>query len=149
MFSSPQITLIITDFLLSLSIPDLKSCITALAGFSRQTDEVNISLSSIGSLWNVSDAVQTRRSQKGPDSQAYDELWLFIVRELLTCCLDPRADVRMSAMQTLFRSIELYGSTLDDKLWTECVWEIIFPLFDSLKAFSDGVDGGVGASVEE
>ncbi|KAL7417221.1 hypothetical protein BDY24DRAFT_377122 [Mrakia frigida] len=140
-----SITLIITDFLLSLSIPDLKSCITALADFSRQTDEVNISLSSIGSLWNVSDALQSRRSQKGPDGQAYDDLWLFIVRELLTCCLDPRADVRMSAMQTLFRSIELYGSTLDDKLWTECVWEIIFPLFDSLKAFSMGVGEGVGA----
>lgn len=138
-----QITLIITDFLLSLSIADLKSCITALADFSRQTDDVNISLSSIGSLWNVSDAVQSRRC--GPEGFAYDELWLFIVRELLTCCLDSRAEVRSSAMQTLFRSIELYGSTLDAKLWKECVWEIIFPLLDSLDAFGqEGEHGGPG-----
>lgn len=137
-YPCPQVTLIITDFLLSLSIVDLRQCVTVLADFSRQSDDVNISLSSIGSLWNVSDAVQSRRS--GPEGAGYDDLWLFIIRELLGCCLDPRAEVRSSSMQTLFRSIETYGSSLSNQLWTPCLFEIIFPLFDSLDAFVTASD---------
>jgi hypothetical protein len=39
-------------------------------------------------------------------------------------------------MQTLFRSLELYGSSLDETLWTAVIDEIINPLLDSLASFS-------------
>lgn len=130
-----QAILVTTDFLTSFSIDHLRQCVLTLADFSRQVDDINISLSSIGSLWNVSDFIQSQRPDR--TDRDFDDLWFFGIRELLACCIDSRAEVRSSATQTLYRSMELYGSTLDAKLWESCIWEIIFPLIDSLGAFSE------------
>ncbi|CDZ97552.1 Uncharacterized conserved protein [Phaffia rhodozyma] len=140
-----SVILVTTDFLSSFSVDHLRQCVLTLADFSRQVDDVNISLSSIGSLWNVSDFIQSKRPEQ--TDRTFDDLWFFSVRELLTCCIDSRAEVRSSATQTLFRSMELYGSTLDAKLWESCIWEIIFPLLDSLSAFAESeVDDNTDAS---
>ncbi len=38
----------------------------------------------------------------------------------------------MGAIQTLFRTLQMYGATLSLDMWCECVWKITFPLLDTL-----------------
>ncbi|KAL7422319.1 Endocytosis and vacuole integrity protein [Cryptotrichosporon argae] len=118
----PSLTLICTDFLSSLDDGSMRQCIACLGCFGRQDEDVNITLAAIGLLWTVSDAVQRDRK----------ELWLYLLSELLGLGRDPRLEVRSSAMQTLFRCVELYGATLEPKMWEDVLWKIIFPLLDRL-----------------
>ncbi|OCF31812.1 hypothetical protein I316_06619 [Kwoniella heveanensis BCC8398] len=125
----PSLTLICSDFLTSLDANAMRSCIACLGHFGEQKDDVNITLAAIGLLWNVSDAVQA-------DSK---DLWLCLLTELLELGRDPRLEVRSSAMQTLFRCVELYGSGLSSTLWEDVLWKVIFPLLDS----TEGDDSSV------
>jgi hypothetical protein len=117
----PSLNLICTDFLSSLDHDAMRQCIACLGCFGRQREDVNITLAAIGLLWNVSDAVQ------GTDK----DLWLYLLTELLELGRDSRLDVRSSAMQTLFRCIELYGSGLSPRLWEDMLWKVVFPLLES------------------
>ncbi|WVR08607.1 hypothetical protein IAU60_005662 [Kwoniella sp. DSM 27419] len=117
----PSLTLICSDFLASLDPDSMRGCITCLGHFGRQREDVNITLAAIGLMWNVSDAVQA-------DSK---ELWLYLLTELLELGRDSRLEVRSSAMQTLFRCVEIYGSGLSPVLWEDVLWKVIFPLLDA------------------
>ncbi|CAK9786560.1 hypothetical protein CC85DRAFT_283171 [Cutaneotrichosporon oleaginosum] len=119
----PSLQLICTDFLSSLDNAAMRQCISCLGCFGQQQDDVNITLAAIGLLWSVSDAVQA-------DSK---DLWFFLLLELLELARDPRLEVRSSAMQTLFRCIELYGSTLVPQLWEDVFWKVIFPLLEDMR----------------
>lgn len=55
-----------------------------------------------------------------------------LLHRLLELCRDPRQEVRDGAIQILWRSIELYGATLNQESWQNCLSGIIFPLLDSL-----------------
>lgn len=59
---------------------------------------------------------------------------MFLLHQLLASCQDPRQEVRDGAITTVFRSISTYGATLSKSTWDACMWEIIFPLIDSLTA---------------
>src|SRR2546430_132211 len=59
----PCLQLICTDFLSLLSPECLKQCINTLSAFGLQMDDLNISLTAIGLLWNVSDFIQTKRAE--------------------------------------------------------------------------------------
>ncbi|KAF9363393.1 hypothetical protein BGX34_004268 [Mortierella sp. NVP85] len=65
----PCLQLICTDFLSLLSAKNLQLCIDTLAAFGYQTEDLNISLTSIGLLWNVSDFVQQSLRDLGPPEQ--------------------------------------------------------------------------------
>lgn len=119
----PSLQLICTDFLSSLDNDAMRQCISCLGCFGQQQDDVNITLAAIGLLWSVSDAVQA-------DSK---DLWLFLLLELLELARDPRLEVRSSAMQTLFRCVELYGANLDPKLWEDVLWKVVFPLLENMR----------------
>ena len=125
----PSLNLICTDFLSSLGPEAIRTCIACLGFFGRQKEDVNITLSAIGLLWNVSDAVQ------GTDQQA----WLYLLTELLELGRDPRLEVRSSAMQTLFRCVELYGGTLSSEMWDEVFWKIISPLLERMSSDESSV----------
>ncbi|KAF9162591.1 hypothetical protein DFQ26_003405 [Actinomortierella ambigua] len=56
----PCLQLICTDFLSLLNPHNLQLCIDTLAAFGQQREDLNISLTSIGLLWNVSDFIQPR-----------------------------------------------------------------------------------------
>lgn len=121
----PSLTLICTDFLSSLDPAAMRLCIACLGHFGRQQDDVNITLAAIGLLWTVSDAVQG-------DSKTKD-LWLYLLTELLQLASDSRLEVRSSAMQTLFRCLELYGGALSTKLWEDVFAKVVFPLLESMR----------------
>jgi hypothetical protein len=57
---------------------------------------------------------------------------MHLLLEILRLCADARPEVRMGAIQTLFRTLQLYGATLSLETWDECVWKVTFPLLDTL-----------------
>lgn len=123
----PSLNLICTDFLSSLDGQAMQQCISSLGYFGRQHEDVNIALSSIGLLWNVSDAVQRNETGK-------HDLWLFLLEALLDLAQDERLEVRTGAMQTLFRCIDLHGASLDSEMWMQVLDSVIFPLIESVES---------------
>src|ERR1700733_266787 len=81
-------------------------------------------------LWGVSDSIQSKR--RDSEETIYNELWMFLLKELRKLCADDRLEARNGAIQTLFRSLQLYGATLTAEMWTESLDAIIFPLLDSI-----------------
>ena len=184
-FASLQ--LICTDFLSLLSPDCLRQCIATLGAFGMQNEDVNISLTAIGLLWNLSDFIQTKRlhstksvtPKKTDSDQDYEDnnsddnednendvqssieddntpiekhwlnidqplstekesttlsiLWMLLLLQLSHICTDPRPEVRNGANQTLFRTIMMNGSVLNQHLWSACIWEVLFPLLDAIK----------------
>lgn len=73
--------------------------------------------------------MKQRQTNEGQD---YLDLWMALLLRLLELCADRRQEVRDGAIQILWRSIELYGSSLDPGYWQQCLWKVIFPLLHSL-----------------
>ncbi|KAK0441196.1 uncharacterized protein EV420DRAFT_1650111 [Desarmillaria tabescens] len=122
---------LVCDSVTALSPDHLRLCISTLGQFGRQSD-TNIALTAAASLlWSVSDAIQSKRkhAEKEPE---YSALWMFLLLEVLGLCTDPRPEVRDGAIQTLFRTMQLYGGTLSLETWDQCIWKVTFPLLDSL-----------------
>ena len=87
-----------------------------------------------GLLWNVSDHVQAK-SQSGDGEAAHGgELWMYLLQNLLALCRDSRQEVRDAAISNVFRSIAMYGNTLDSPTWDAVCWEVIFPLVEDISA---------------
>ncbi|KAF8639344.1 hypothetical protein AX17_001563 [Amanita inopinata Kibby_2008] len=143
------------DSVSSLSPEHLRICISTLGQFGRQAD-TNIALTAAASLlWSVSDAIQAKRKNAEQEPQ-YSELWMFLLLEELGLCTDARPEVRVGAIQTLFRTMQLYGSTLGAETWDQCIWRVAFPLLDALTAeirrhasLPGPVDASVGAAWDE
>ncbi|WWC65124.1 uncharacterized protein I303_107738 [Kwoniella dejecticola CBS 10117] len=127
----PSLQLICTDFLSALDLEAMRGCITCLGHFGQQLEDVNITLAAIGLLWTVSDAVQQTQAEGAMN------LWLYLLTELMELARDSRLEVRNSAMQTLFRCIEIYGSGLTSNLWLDVFNKVIYPLLDSTEAGGD------------
>ena len=126
-----QCMTLMCDGLAVLSPDHLRLCISTLGQFGRQAD-TNIALTAAESLfWGVSDAIQAKRREADHEPE-YSALWMHLLLEILRLCADARPEVRMGAIQTLFRTLQLYGATLSLDTWDECVWKVTFPLLDSL-----------------
>jgi hypothetical protein len=126
----PVLTLISTDYWSTLDRDSMRACIGALGQYGAQRDDVNISLSAIGCLWNLSDALRGSRE----DAKDADELWLDVLQQLVHLSHDRRQEVRSGSLQTLFRCIDAHGSDLSEALWshiaTETVGTVINQLWD-------------------
>lgn len=124
---------LVCDAVSSLSPAHLRLCISTLGHFGHQAD-TNIALTAAASLlWSVSDAIQSKRKNVDEEPE-YSELWMFLLLEVLGLCTDSRAEVRDGAIQTLFRTMQLYGATLSLETWNQCIWKVTFPLLDALTA---------------
>lgn len=121
---------LVCDAVNTLPPNDLQLCIATIALFGQQSD-TNIALTAAESLlWSVSDSIQSKRRDTEKES-VYSDLWMFLLKELRKLCADERPDVRNGAIQTLFRSLQLYGATLTSDMWTESLGDIVLPLLDS------------------
>ena len=122
---------LVCDSVSSLSPEDLRLCISTLGQFGRQAD-TNIALTAAESLlWSVSDSIQSKRKDAEEEPE-YNALWMFLLLEVLGLCTDARPEVRVGAIQTLFRAMQLYGATLSLDTWNDCMWKITFPLLDAI-----------------
>ncbi|CAG8495454.1 3413_t:CDS:10, partial [Scutellospora calospora] len=155
----PSLQLICNDFLSLLSPKHLKELINTLGAFGLQMDDLYISLKSIGLLWNISEFIQTKRSYLDYDikmiedisfdtsdidkaiikesASIMDVLWILMLSQLLKICSDARSEVRNLAIQTIFRSVAIYGTELEVRTLHVCIHKVLFPLFDSVKQVSE------------
>ena len=121
--------LVFADFLPTIPYRCYPQCVEAATKFGSQETELNVSLTAVGLLWNLSDyffqngkALKTR-SEEGdnkifPDFPgcknipSFDKLWMCLFYKLKDLCLDSRPAVRKSSGQTLFSTIAAHGSVL-------------------------------------
>lgn len=166
--SFPSLQLICTDFLDALAIDELRDCVATLADFGAQGEDVNVALTvslarsfplatranlvrylqAGGLLWNVSDHVQAKQ-RDGDSPAAHGDLWMYLLQSMLAHCRDPRQEVRDAAIANVYRSLSVYGSTLDASTWESCCWEIVFPLLDDLTTTIRQHDGMSDEELDE
>uniref|UniRef100_A0A8C1VCD7 Protein MON2 homolog n=1 Tax=Cyprinus carpio TaxID=7962 RepID=A0A8C1VCD7_CYPCA len=157
--------LVVTDFLPTMPCTCLQIVVDVAGSFGLQNQELNISLTSIGLLWNISDyffqrgeaiteelereeAVLLKQAQdKGEPlnrpfhpAPPFDCLWLCLYAKLGELCVDPRPAVRKSAGQTMFSTIAAHGTLLQPLTWNIVVWKVLFHLLDCVRKSSSTAD---------
>ncbi|KAJ8401396.1 hypothetical protein AAFF_G00386270 [Aldrovandia affinis] len=157
--------LVVTDFLPTMPSTCLQIVVDVAGSFGLQNQELNISLTSIGLLWNISDyffqrgetivqelnreeaALEKQAREKGValnrpfhPAPPFDCLWLCLYAELGELCVDPRPAVRKSAGQTLFSTISAHGTLLQPPTWHTVVWKVLFHLLDCVRKSSTTAD---------
>ena len=158
--------LVVTDFLPTMPKRCLRISVVVTAKYGLQTQDVNISLTSIGLMWNISDFISQRQDfiRKQLESEEeeakasggggisdretgenvvvlaslspLDELWLVIYRKLGELCTDERPAVRKSAGQTLFSTISTHGDLLHSQSWRSVLWDVLFPMLSRVRKLS-------------
>jgi hypothetical protein len=114
--------------------------------------ELNISLTAVGLMWNISDYFnqnQDKLSQAANEDLSalpdfphtlnippFDKLWMNLYARLGELCVDPRPAVRKSAGQTLFSTITAHGNLLNLPTWQAVMWQVLFPLLDKVRTAS-------------
>lgn len=145
--------LVVTDFLPAMPWRCLPLCVNTAAKFGSQMQELNISLTAVGLMWNISDYFnqnQDRLSQNVGDEASvlpdfphtlnmphFDKLWMCLYARLGDLCVDPRPAVRKSAGQTLFSTITAHGNLLNPPTWQAVMWQVLFPLLDKVRTASN------------
>ncbi|KAF2885713.1 hypothetical protein ILUMI_20486 [Ignelater luminosus] len=145
--------LVITDFLPVMPWRCLPLCVDTVAKFGSQTQELNISLTAVGLMWNISDYFHQNQAKLSqtltedvsvlPDfpgtlnMPSFDKLWMCLYARLGDLCVDPRPAVRKSAGQTLFSTISAHGSLLKQSTWQAVLWQVLFPLLDKVRSLSN------------
>ncbi|EDV29746.1 uncharacterized protein TRIADDRAFT_19890 [Trichoplax adhaerens] len=140
--------LVITDFLPTMSFKCLPDCIIVASKFGTQHQDLNLSLTSIGLLWNIADYIcsnydaikselkesiaETTKSNCSID----DILWVKLFSCLADLCVDTRPAIRKSAAQTLFSMMSAHGGLLDAMVWHTVLWQVLFPLLDNVNSSS-------------
>jgi C-terminal region of Mon2 protein len=135
------IKLLADEFLESMGLEVIGQLIQCLSVFAAQTADVNISLTSVEMLWKVSDvamappavplALAAGATAPPGASVGGFELFQMMLRCLEDLSLDPRPEVRKSAVNTLFSALTAHAaasllSTV--QLRTVCE-KSVFPLF--------------------
>ena len=155
--------LVMTDFLPVMPWRCLPQCMATAGKFGSQTQDLNISLTAVGLMWNISDyfsqnqekLCQSLSSDSAafpefpgtPNMPPFDKLWMCLYARLGDLCVDSRPAVRKSAGQTLFSTISAHGSLLHQPTWQSVLWQVLFPLLDKVRtlsssASSEKVDSG-------
>lgn len=154
--------LIRNDFLSALPVDCLQLLLTTIGSFGLADTDLNISLTAITLLWNIADffgrereALLTAFSELGfhPEPRSasgnadaghrlelqvhnVDQLWLVLYQQLRHLAVDPRIEVRNSALRTLFTALEAHGKVLEKSSWHQIVHELLLPVLDDVSSYS-------------
>jgi hypothetical protein len=126
------IQLVVTDFLGSIPIQYLEHMIKSTMRFGSQQQSLNISLTSIGLLWNIIDFLCHDLDQT-LEAARIQTLWLALYSSIGQLCVDGRPEIRKSAGQTLFGTISAHGASLNEETWRQLFWEVLFPLLENVE----------------
>ncbi|XP_026734031.1 protein MON2 homolog isoform X2 [Trichoplusia ni] len=140
----------------------LRQVLAAAAAFATQTKELNISLTAVGLMWNISDYLYHNRDKlvlalasdaavcpevpNHAELPPLDKLWMCLYIRLSELCTEARAPVRRAASQTLFSCIGAHGTLLSKPAW-RALLAVLFPMLEEVQkqsniASSEKVDTG-------
>ncbi|KAI9794685.1 MAG: hypothetical protein M1833_007401 [Piccolia ochrophora] len=163
--SFASLQLICSDFLSSLTNHCIMILIDTLSDFSFQDDDLNISLTTINFFWNVSDFLRGREDSFSLDDVVFGvqseaalvdlaesegerasiaTLWMFLLLRLAAVTIDPRAEVRNGAIQTVLRIFDSYGDQLRPDSWRSCLEIIVFKIMEQNQARQVDLDAPHG-----
>ncbi|XP_050413409.1 protein MON2 homolog [Patella vulgata] len=144
-----SLQLVVADFLPIIPSIYLKNCVEVAGRFGLQNKELNVSLTAIGLLWNISDFFYQNRQRisdelntgkteesKKESELAFDDLWMSLFSSLGDLCVDDRPAVRKSSGQTLFSTISAHGGLLQKETWKRVLWQVLFPLLEKVQSLS-------------
>ena len=148
-----SIKMVVTDFLPAIPPSCYPLLMSTIANFGKQNVDVNICLTAIGLLWNVSDYISRHKMEIAsglerdiaeddatvPTEVQSSDLWMVLYESLAELCVDSRSEVRKSASQTLFSTVTTHGWLLDAETWHRLVWAILLPLLDNVYRASSQV----------
>lgn len=149
--------IIVGDYLSQMDCECVLLIIAAIVKFASQLQDLNVSLTAIGLLWNVADYLNENRlkikdsnpefnnradspnlsfiyefiSQK--NLSTYESIWMALFSKLSELCIDPRPAIRKSACQTLFATITTHGDMFTIRTWESILWQILFPLLHNVR----------------
>ena len=149
-----SIRMVVTDFLPTVPLTCYPLLMDTISRFGQQNVDVNICLSAIGLLWNVSDFLSRHGAKMQNDLSAASQeqqqqqqagsapcvdvdeasLWMGLFDKLAQLCVDSRSEVRKSANQTLFSTITTHGNLLKPDTWQQFMATILFPLLANVDA---------------
>lgn len=123
--------LVVDDFLDSVPLTAIENIIVCLSKFSMQSEDVNISLTSVEMLWKVVDHILTLNA---PDAESFNivssNILDTMMTQLLVLSVDNRPEIRNCAMNTLFSAVVGNSNLLSSGQWRRFFEEILFPLFN-------------------
>ncbi|TDH66266.1 hypothetical protein CCR75_000816 [Bremia lactucae] len=117
---------IVDDFMVALPSAYLGDCIQCIGRFGSQAKDVNISLTAVNELWTVAD-VLGKPMKLNVTTSRHDQ-WGSIFTEFSHVALDSRAEVRNSALNSLFGTAVTYGSQFELKEWQFFMNSTVLPL---------------------
>ncbi|KAJ9647747.1 Endocytosis and vacuole integrity protein [Coniosporium tulheliwenetii] len=144
--------LICTDFLSLVPGHCMVTLIDTLSRFCSQTEDLNISLTTVTFCWNTSDFLYGRMDGTSLEATAADlqgldatagqirddagdgsitASWLYLLLQLMNSATDERPEVRHGAIHSILRIFENYGSELSLPTWQLCVRIILFGLINT------------------
>ncbi|KAF1911867.1 hypothetical protein BDU57DRAFT_90196 [Ampelomyces quisqualis] len=146
------VQLVCSDFMSAVPDACLETLLELLSRFSRQHEDLNMSLTAITFCWNVSDFLQPRNdlatlpvilngARESKDVRLalaahsrdglIPALWLQLLLNLSAVTTDVRIEVRNSATQTIQRILESYAEQLSSSVWALCLRLV---LLDAVRA---------------
>lgn len=122
--------LILDDFLEELPHEVIIKGVHCVAAFSAQSQDVNVSLTSIEMLWKVTDYIMTS-SRKVDDVDTSTAALDVMLHRLSVLSVDSRPEIRNCATNTLYSAILSNANMLSSDQWRSVFDDIIFPLFEA------------------
>jgi hypothetical protein len=121
--------LIVDDLVVSIPSSYLPDCIKCIGRFGSIAKDVNISLTAVNELWSVADVIgkQKARHESDPSKRKLGH-WGCVFAEFSSVALNDRAEVRNSAINTLFGTAVTYGAQFEITEWQLFINATVLPL---------------------
>ncbi|CAI5723388.1 unnamed protein product [Peronospora destructor] len=121
--------LIVDDLVVSIPSCYLPGCIKCVGRFGSRAKDVNISLTAVNELWSVADVIGKRKARQDTDlGQRKQSQWGYIFAEFSSVASNDRAEVRNSAINTLFGTAVTYGAQFELCEWQLFMDSTVLPL---------------------
>ncbi|KAI9991158.1 hypothetical protein PInf_018790 [Phytophthora infestans] len=121
--------LIVDDLVVSIPSSYLPDCIKCIGRFGSYANDVNISLTAVNELWSVADVIGKQKTPQESDlSKRKQGQWGCIFSEFSSVALNDRAEVRNSAINTLFGTAVTYGAQFELNEWQLFINSTVLPL---------------------
>ncbi|KAL9083271.1 MAG: hypothetical protein Q9159_005882 [Coniocarpon cinnabarinum] len=140
--SFASLQLVCSDFMSSLSYHNVLTLVDLLTRFGQQTLDMNISLTVVTHFWNISDYLRKqipkiqleadKPTQKSDtlhkDQQAMSHVWMTLQQRLAQMSTDERADMRNSAIYTVYRTFHGSKEQLSDQALSTYLHTVLFEM---------------------